>query len=289
MKQLVQCYKHPSQWLNSPPGLGDFIRGTCHLYELSQTYGFELLVDMHQSGFSRYFSSDSALVIAHPAQHVASAAEYFVDHGSFLRDLMMFLRDNTHRLYITTNLGAWNRPTLPPITKLYMMRLLRFQPIMFKQITELIGLNYYNVISIRCGDEFYDRPNQSIPANYLTLVLNLIQKHVLPIATQPIVVTSDSFELKQFLARQFGFKVLPHRSEHGAFNDNIEPVALDLCLLAHSKFNFHINLWASWWSGFSHFTSLIHDIPSVNFRAPLFIPEAINFEHLNSSETSIKP
>jgi hypothetical protein len=289
MKQLVQCYKHPSQWLNSPPGLGDFIRGTCHLYELSQTCGFELIVDMHQSGFSRYFQPDSTLVNTHPAQHVATAAEYFVDHDSLLRDLMMFLQGNSHRLYMTTNLGAWNRPTLPPTTKLYMRRLLRFQPIMFKQITQLIALNDYNVISIRCGDGFYDRPNQSIPANYLTLVLDLIQKQVLPIATQPIVITSDSFELKQFLARRFGFKVLPHRSEHGAFNDNIEPVALDLCLLAHSKFNFHINLWAAWWSGFSHFTSLIHDIPSVNFRAPLFIPEPITLEKSDSSETLIKP
>jgi general L-amino acid transport system substrate-binding protein len=33
MKRIVQVYKAPHQWINSPPGLGDFIRGACHLHE----------------------------------------------------------------------------------------------------------------------------------------------------------------------------------------------------------------------------------------------------------------
>lgn len=278
MKQLVHCYKHPNQWTNSPPGLGDFMRGTCHLYELSQIHGFELLVDLHQSGFHRYFTSAEDLVTADEAYKVANAAEYFVDHEALLNDLGRFLSGNDKRLHISTNLGAWDRRTLLPSTKEYLKGIFCFDPLMIAHIRQLIGLDNFDVISIRCGDGFYNNKDLTLPANYLALVVHLINNHIQSTAKFPIVITSDSFELKQFLIKQFGFNALPHRSEHGAFNENIEPVALDLCLLAHSKFNFHINLWASWWSGFSHYTSLIYDIPSVNFRAPHFLAETINPE-----------
>jgi hypothetical protein len=36
-----------------------------------------------------------------------------------------------------------------------------------------------------------------------------------------------------------------------------------------------VNLWATWWSGFSHYTSLIFAIPSLNLRAPEFQVEAV--------------
>lgn len=251
------------------------MRGTCHLYELSQLHGFELLVDLHQSGFHQYFTSAEDLVTADEAYQVANAAEYFVDHEALLNNLGSFLRSNDRRLHVSTNLGAWDRRTLLPSTKEHLKGIFCFDPSMIKRIRQLIAVDDYDVISIRCGDGFYTSEGLTLPENYLALVEHLINDHIQSIAKFPIVITSDSFELKQFLIRRFGFNALPHRSEHGAFNENIEPVALDLCLLAHSKFNFHINLWASWWSGFSHYTSLIYDIPSVNFRAPHFLAEAI--------------
>jgi hypothetical protein len=45
--------------------------------------------------------------------------------------------------------------------------------------------------------------------------------------------------------------------------------------LKNSRFNYHINAWVGWWSGFSHYTSLIFNIPSMNFRAPKFAREQI--------------
>jgi hypothetical protein len=54
------------------------------------------------------------------------------------------------------------------------------------------------------------------------------------------------------------------------------PVAVDMCLLRHSKANHHINAWASWWSGFSHYTSILSGVGGLNFRAPLFACEAVS-------------
>ena len=68
--------------------------------------------------------------------------------------------------------------------------------------------------------------------------------------------------------------MLPHRSQHGAFG-TVLPVAMDLCMLKRSRFNYHINVWSDWWSGFSHYTSMIFKIPSMNFREPRYAKEEI--------------
>ena len=99
-------------------------------------------------------------------------------------------------------------------------------------------------------------------------------RQVLPCARAPMVVTSDCHELKLELARRYGMIALPHRSQHGAFG-NALPVAIDLNMLKNSRFNYHINCRADWWSGFSHYTSMIFRVPSMNFRSPHFAKEEI--------------
>ena len=53
---------------------------------------------------------------------------------------------------------------------------------------------------------------------------------------------------------------------------NVGPVVRDLDLLRHSSVNFHINAGQAWWSGFSHYTSLIFDVPYLNI-APVKPPK----------------
>ena len=65
-------------------------------------------------------------------------------------------------------------------------------------------------------------------------------------------------------------RYLDNLPQHGGFG-NVEPVVRDLDLLKHSCFNYHINAWQTWWSGFSHYTSLIFEIPYLNI-APLQSP-----------------
>ena len=43
---------------------------------------------------------------------------------------------------------------------------------------------------------------------------------------------------------------------------------LDVELLKRANHIYHINLWQTWWSGFSHYTSLIFDVPETNVVGP---------------------
>ena len=45
-KKVIQVYKNFDQWKNSPPGLGDFIRGSCHLHELMSSVNVDFKIDI---------------------------------------------------------------------------------------------------------------------------------------------------------------------------------------------------------------------------------------------------
>ena len=275
MKTLIQCYKGAGQWINSPPGLGDFIRGTSHLHELLANSGVELRVDMSQSGFDQQFVPDAAIAHRGEASRIAQAQEYFEDHAALVVRIQAFLQSDETELYVCTNLGAWNRTTLPGGTIAYMRRFLQFQPQIHTAVDQAIPVAQYEVVSIRCGDAFYDAGQTPSHLHFMGHAQRLLETEILPRITHPLVLTSDSYELKYALAQRYGLLYLPHRSQHGAFNQTTLPVAIDLCLLSRSRFNHHINLWATWWSGFSHYTSLIFGIPSLNLRAPEFTCEVL--------------
>ena len=276
MKRLIQCYKGAGQWTNSPPGLGDFIRGTSHLHELLCNSGLELVIDMSQSGFSEQLITDPFISSTADSANVALAEEYFEDHGALLGRIQTFVQSDQPNLYVSTNLGAWNRTTLPPATISFMRRLLQFTPQVASSVLASLPVTNYEVVSFRCGDAFYSGGETPSHTHLMRRAEQFLENIILPRIRHPLVLTSDSYELKCALAERYGLLYLPHRSEHGAFNQTTLPVALDLYLLSRSKYNYHVNLWAAWWSGFSHYTSVIFSIPSLNMRAPEFRVEEIS-------------
>ena len=275
VKRVIQTYKAPHQWVESPPGLGDFVRGACHLFETLQRLGVELRIDVSQTEFASLIKQDPSLFHAGEKGRIASAEEYFEDHDHLtLQDrLMTFLRSGETELYVSTNLGAWHRLALPDATRGFIAGFYHFTD-EIEHLTALALPAAYEVLSVRCGDHCYSDPAASVSGDSARLIDSIIERHVLPRTQFPLVVTSDCHELKLDLARRYGFITLPHRSQHGAFG-NVRPVAIDLCLLKHSRFNYHINVWADWWSGFSHYTSAIFKIPSMNFRSPRYAREEI--------------
>ena len=273
-KRVVQAYKAPHQWINSPPGLGDFVRGACHLVEKLQGSGMELRLDVSQTGFAALITQDPALFQTGDAARIAGAEEHFVDHVALHQRLVDFLHSDQTELYICTNLGAWNRTTLPAYVRETMAGFYRFSADVEQMNLQALQLPAYEVLSVRCGDQFYNNDAGALQQGVAERIFSLIEDQVLPRAQAPVVVTSDCHAFKLELAQRFGLRLLPHRSQHGAFGHAL-PVALDLCLLRNARFNHHINAWATWWSGFSHYTSVIFQIPSANFRAPGFAREAI--------------
>ncbi len=277
VKCVIQTFKPSNEWYSSPPGLGDFIRGACHVHEMLEGTGIEMRVDISRTGFARFIEHDPALFHASTAEAVAEAEEFFNDEVALRLRLQAFLASDEKVLHISTNAGAWNRTTLPERTRVAMQGLFRFTADIERELAQGLPVQHYEVLSVRCGDRFYGADGRPDDVAFRT-ICNLIERDVLPAAAHPVVITSDCHELKLDLARRYGLLMLAHRSRHGAFDDEVRPVAVDMCLLRHSRANHHINAWAGWWSGFSHYTSMLSGVGGLNFRAPYFECEAVSAE-----------
>ena len=250
------------------------MRGITHLVEKLQGSGIELRVDVSQTGFVNLIEQDPAIFQCGDAVKIAAAEEYFVDHRALHDRLVAFLNSNETELYVCTNVGAWNRTTLPQAAREFSTGFYRFHADVEHQVAQALQTDAYEVLSVRCGDNFYSGTADMVQQTVFPIVCKLIEEQILPLAQFPVVITSDCHPFKLELAQRYGLLTLPHRSQHGAFG-NVLPVAMDLCMLKNSRFNHHINSWATWWSGFSHYTSVIFQIPSVNFRAPGFAREDV--------------
>ena len=275
MRRVIQTFKAPHQWINGPPGLGDFVRGACHLFEKLHVSGLELRIDVSQTEFTNHIQQNQEIFQAGDQDQIKNAEEYFVNHVALHNRLVAFLNSDEPELYICTNLGPWNRLTLPETTRSFAKNLYMFSEEIERMVGAELQVTEYEVLSVRCGDSFYTGSAVQDISNAKSQICSIIEQQILPRAQLPLVLTSDCYELKVELSKRYGMLTLPHRSQHGAFG-NVVPVAMDLCMLKHSQFNYHINHWATWWSGFSHYTSIIFNIPSMNFRAPNFAKEEIN-------------
>jgi len=274
VKRVVHVYKGKGQWRKSPPGLGDFIRGTCHLFERLEGTGADLRVDISQTEFAALIEPDPSFFQTSDPARIVAAEEWFLATDEVETRLAEFLRSPASELFLSTNLGAWNRTRLDARTREFAKKFYHFAPVV-TEATARFAPGDYIALSIRCGDQFYGGKGDATDAAANGRVFTLIEKEILPRAAgQPVVVMSDCFPLKSELVRRYGFVSSPFASQHGAFG-NVLPVAVDLNVLKNSRCNFHINAWQSWWSGFSHYTSLVFEIPSVNFRMPRFVREEV--------------
>jgi hypothetical protein len=274
MKRVVHVYKRHGQWTQSPPGIGDFIRGTCHLHERLAGTGAELRLDLSQTEFSALIEPDSTVFHHGDPDRIAAAPEFFVQPERVIDPLREFLQGNESEFYLCTNLGAWDRTRLPESTRAFAKKFYTFTEQVTRATREFIEGEYV-ALSIRCGDKFYGVTGETTDPTFDRALFQLIEKEILPrLARRRLVVMSDCYALKQALVARYGFITSPFASQHGAFG-NVLPVAVDLNVLKNSQANFHINAWQPWWSGFSHYTSLVFGLPSINFRAPLFVREEV--------------
>ena len=207
-KRVIQAYKAPNQWVNSPPGLGDFVRGIAHLFEKLQGSGIELRVDVSQTGFAALIEQDPALFQTGDEARIAAAEEHFVDHQALHDRLVAFLHSGETELYVSTNLGAWNRTTLPQAAREFTAGFYRFSDEVERLVVQGLQTPAYEVLSVRCGDSFYSNAEGMVQQNVAPIICKLIEQHVLPRAQSPVVITSDCHPFKLELAKRYGMLML---------------------------------------------------------------------------------
>lgn len=276
MKRVVQVYKPPGRWRHQqPPGIGDFIRGLCVLYEVTQKFGIELRVDVSLTEFADLLQFDPTFFHAGDPARIVAAREYDASEGiELVSDIWSLAQSETDdELYVFTNAGAWSRADMPDDMQQFVRKFYAFNDALRSENDEWLGAADYSVLSIRCGDKYFGKSEPGrLPRRRLAALETVIKRDVLPtVQHRPLVVMSDSAWVKEYVGRKFGMKAVPGIPQH-ARDGSVYPVARDLDLLSRSKFNYHINVWANWWSGFSHFTSLAFGIPELNIVGPLGAP-----------------
>lgn len=278
MKRIIQTYKANEMWkTQDPPGLGDFIMGTCHLYEKIAPSLAQLRVDISQTEFSSLIEFDELFLHIGEQKKTAEAEEFFEEDRTLLHTkIENFLKSEEQDLYICTNFGKWDRTTLPEDTRKFIKNFYRFNEKVTLSCKEITQNSPYEVLSIRAGNRFFGVVENNIDNDLKQFIFTIIESEILPKYKFPIVVMSDCYQLKCELAKRYKnfFMSTPNVPHHGA-KGNVLSTAIDVNLLKNSQFNYHINAWQPWWSGFSHYTSIIFQLPSVNFIFPNFMKEEI--------------
>ncbi len=273
-KRVIQVYKAAGTWKRpEPPGIGDFIRGLCHLHEMGEKFGFSVAADISATEFWNCVDKGSPIFASTSPSLVKDAEELGDLHADLVLRIWEFMNSDREEILLSTNIGEWNRRSLPQSTKRFARQFYQFCGNISDR--EELGLieGAYSVLSIRAGDDFFGSTRLP-PRRNTQLILDKIASDILPVATEPIVVMSDSLALRDLVASRFKMLSTSTPSFHGA-KGGARSVCRDLDLLAGSSHNFHINAWKGWWSGFSHYTSMIFDVPSTNF-APVTPPPRLS-------------
>jgi hypothetical protein len=231
----------------------------------------EIRLDVSMTEFAGFIRQDPEYFVASDPDRIAAALEDFhPDRTRLHAKIDELLASDATDLVLCTNVGASRRPSLPANVRDFARHFFDFSPAIHEANLTAFGEGPYSVLSVRCGDEYFGTENKTPPDTIRQLLFRTIEKRILKLSTCTVVVMSDSSALKKELGARYGMRYLDNLPQHGGFG-NVEPVVRDLDLLKHSCFNYHINAWQTWWSGFSHYTSLIFEIPYLNI-APLQSP-----------------
>jgi len=292
MKNITHVYKGMHGWVDRPPGIGQFIRGSCYLHEILNSRQVDFKIDISGSKLSQFICDDDEIFSLKKYHNKIKAREYFAadikNHGRLVDDLNQYLASESTELYLSTNVGSWDRVRVPSETKDFIRRFFHFREIVENKFKKIVATEDYEVLSIRCGYPQHQEISSLDAREQLTITARIIEEKILPQIERPLVVSCDSYEFKKMLAKRYGFLVLPHNSKHDGFSDVAESLAMDMLMIKNSKFNYHVNVFADKWSAFSHYISIIHDIPCSYFRMPHFIeeiiPDATHFRKLKSDK-----
>lgn len=278
-KKIIQVFKPNGGWREYPPGFGDFVRGTCNLHEHLKQHDINLFVDISHSSLSNYIIEDTSLFCENPKEQVVDAQEFFKskEWPSLFKKIEDFIDSDEETLFLSTNVGEWSQLSLSDTTKDMAKKFFRFKHSVISPFNQLPTQEKYEVISIRCGDIYLSKTDSIDSKDNYKKIHRLLQTKIIPKLSQNAFIIGDCHRVTTNLAQSFGLIQTGLPPEHiGKSSEQLLPTMLDLCLLSHSKHNYHINIAHAWRSGFSHWASLVHSIPSTNFIKPAFYEERLD-------------
>lgn len=259
-------------------GLGDLLRGTIYLHQMSVRLGFDLIVDISMHPISKY-------LVVHEHAHTkyvnANMDKLHIVHAYETTKFEVIYKASlgtAEPLLICTNMFC-NEP-LSEECKQFMKTLLTpneaFANYMMQQHASYdVSAAPYSIVHVRLGDdEFFE--NKSVNNSNVNDAIALLKRHTMP----GDILLSNSYRFKQHVKALYGtaipmFNTRPlHLGELSTmFHDNVadsfketlyEFFALGnaIAIKTYSVYD--------WVSGFVKFAGLIFDVPVIDLKPTIF-------------------
>jgi hypothetical protein len=265
---LINAYKNKQRGM----GFGDFIRGTISCYQLSKILKVRFKVDFRHHSIGKY--------IVNQCEFAPCEADQIIDLQDIRRFTASCLKDELLRRYknvinltkknVFVYTNVWPRFPLSSVEKDFVKSILVPTDELNFSIQNAINIQGdYEVIHIRSGDLFAF--NTKIGDTFERSLPELMQKlavieQIKRSTNLPIVVISDSFQLKHEICNRFDIITTNTIPSHCALEaSGVKDTLVDYFVMTRAKYIHQFSV-HSWGSGFSDTINWVYDIPIKTYK-----------------------
>ena len=264
-----------SVWLQNPwAGLGDLIRGTMHLCDLSQRLNFKLTIDTQFHPISKFLTASEHSEQSDYVLQNKNKVHDFVN-GDIKKLLHVIVNAMHHAetdpILISSNITESMFVAPNDKTSLFIRNFLSPTHEFKTTLNRIYGKHQinknYSIIHCRLGDE--DLVNHHMNRSTYRSLLNVIDSNV----TENSYIISDSYGFKQFLREarpHLASKVITTKPIHLSHStekdtDKVMDTMFDFYLLMNAKMIKTYTTY-TWVSGFVKWVSLAFGVPLININ-----------------------
>ena len=245
---------------NISNGFGDFLRGSILLAEYAKYFKIKFKIDISRHDISKYLEDDTQ-TLSHLNKPILISFNGGNSDHELKPIIVNFINSNNNNLYITTNL-YYNINLVTDDIKYYINSTLKFKEKYYKLAKDLIKMEKYKVLHIRCEDDYFNE--EFIDNNLLVQIIKL------QLGCDTIII-SNNYSIKKKLNKLFGFHFIDKSAIHSGNNiidyADFEGTIIEYIILSNSYHNYCFSYYHHG-SGFSEQCSILNNIPYELFFLP---------------------
>ena len=235
-------------------GLGDIIRGTIKLYQLSRKYNFELILDKQHHPLSKYLINQDHKFLQmvqtnkNNIPFVGESENYILKNQNNPSDVLIFFTNDKFNDPITPDCKDFIKKNLTPN--------IEFLDYIIGKI-ETIPFTPYNILHYRLGDEELVK-NIKNKNNKLTMLVNHIIKNKTD--EENYILVSDSLELKKKVKESVDIFMFDSKLSHIGCSNDLKDTLFEFFIITNAKKIKTFSVYP-WTSGFVKIANDIFDVP----------------------------